>query len=241
MTSPRRAALALLLPVLVVTGLGRAGEAAAQQPPPPVAQPPAVPAPAGIDLIGPELRSGATGREVALFQVRLIEKGFWLNEGLGKFGESTRHAVVAYQKFMGLPRTGRIDAWTRIGLGANTDRAVPRRPQAGHSLDVDLGRQVLIVQTDGRTDWIFDASSGARRTRTPRGTFKIQRQIAGVRHAPLGVLYSPKYFTGGYAIHGSPSVPASPASHGCVRVTNQAIWFIWGTKLAEVGTPLTIA
>ena len=26
------------------------------------------------------------------------------------------------------------------------------------------------------------------------------------------------YFTGGYAIHGNPSVPPYPASHGCVRV-----------------------
>jgi lipoprotein-anchoring transpeptidase ErfK/SrfK len=26
------------------------------------------------------------------------------------------------------------------------------------------------------------------------------------------------YFKGGFAIHGYPSVPAFPASHGCVRV-----------------------
>jgi len=26
------------------------------------------------------------------------------------------------------------------------------------------------------------------------------------------------YFTGGYAIHGTPSVPPYPASHGCVRI-----------------------
>jgi lipoprotein-anchoring transpeptidase ErfK/SrfK len=26
------------------------------------------------------------------------------------------------------------------------------------------------------------------------------------------------YFTGGYAVHGNPSVPPYPASHGCVRV-----------------------
>jgi len=241
MASPRNVLLPVVVALLAVATLTAAAEAGAQPAPTAPPPPPAIPAPAGIDLFGPELRAGASGREVALFQVRLIEKGFWLNEGLGRFGESTRHAVVAYQKFMGLPRTGRIDGWTRIGLGATVDRATPRRPQPGHSLDVDLGRQILISQTDGRTDWVFDASSGARRTPTPRGNFKIQRQIAGVRNAPLGVLYSPKYFTGGYAIHGSPSVPAAPASHGCVRVTNQAIWFIWGTRLADIGTPLTIS
>src|SRR4029079_12036334 len=34
----------------------------------PAAPPAPIPAPTGIDLIGPELRAGATGREVALFQ-----------------------------------------------------------------------------------------------------------------------------------------------------------------------------
>jgi lipoprotein-anchoring transpeptidase ErfK/SrfK len=32
------------------------------------------------------------------------------------------------------------------------------------------------------------------------------------------VLYYPTYFVRGFAIHGYPSVPAYPASHGCVRV-----------------------
>lgn len=61
--------------------------------------------------------------------------------------------------------------------------------------------------------------------RTPRGTFKIQRRISGWRVAELGRLYNPLYFSGGYAIHGSPSVPGYPASHGCVRVSlSNARW-----------------
>ena len=32
-------------------------------------------------------------------------------------------------------------------------------------------------------------------------------------------MYNPYYFFRGYAIHGSPSVPNYPASHGCIRVT----------------------
>jgi len=32
------------------------------------------------------------------------------------------------------------------------------------------------------------------------------------------MIYYPSYFSGGFAIHGSASVPAYPASHGCVRV-----------------------
>jgi len=34
------------------------------------------------------------------------------------------------------------------------------------------------------------------------------------------------YFYGGYAIHGSASVPAQPASHGCIRISlASAEWF----------------
>ena len=32
------------------------------------------------------------------------------------------------------------------------------------------------------------------------------------------MLWYPLYFLRGFAIHGYPSVPAYPASHGCVRV-----------------------
>jgi len=41
---------------------------------------------------------------------------------------------------------------------------------------------------------------------------------AGFDPSPLGTLYDPMYFRGSYAIHGNPSVPPYPASHGCVRV-----------------------
>lgn len=53
---------------------------------------------------------------------------------------------------------------------------------------------------------------------TPSGSFRIERRIKGKRKSYLGLLYDPLYFYGGFAIHGSPSVPGYPASHGCVRV-----------------------
>ena len=58
---------------------------------------------------------------------------------------------------------------------------------------------------------------------TPVGRFAIGRKINGYDPSPLGVLYKPMYFYGGYAIHGNPSVPPYPASHGCVRVPNFVI------------------
>jgi hypothetical protein len=73
---------------------------------------------------------------------------------------------------------------------------------------------------------------------TPAGRFAINREIDGLREAPLGTLYRPKYFVGGIAIHGSGSIPARPASHGCARVTNGAMDLLWSSGLAVVGTPV---
>lgn len=202
--------------------------------------PPAPPPPTSLPLTGPELRNGSTGIDVAFLQMRLRERGFWLSEQLGRFGESTRNAVVAFQKFHGLPRTGRVDFWTRLGIAVSAERATPRVPRQGRAIEVDLARQIMIIQTDGRVDEVINVSTGTRATPTPKGSFRLQRQIKGKRLSRLGTLFSPKYFTGGYAVHGSTSVPPYPASHGCVRVTNQAIDHLWASGLLALGTPITI-
>jgi lipoprotein-anchoring transpeptidase ErfK/SrfK len=54
----------------------------------------------------------------------------------------------------------------------------------------------------------------------------------------MGLLYYPNYIYGGVAIHGSPSVPATPASHGCIRIP------IFAAKeffdMATLGMPVLI-
>ena len=62
------------------------------------------------------------------------------------------------------------------------------------------------------------STAGIPGTFTPVGRFAVYRKVVGFDPSPLGTLYDPLYFTGGYAIHGNPSVPPYPASHGCVRV-----------------------
>jgi lipoprotein-anchoring transpeptidase ErfK/SrfK len=51
-------------------------------------------------------------------------------------------------------------------------------------------------------------------------------------------MYRPNYFYGGYALHGSSSVPAYPASHGCVRITVPAMDRLWAAL--RVGMPLAV-
>jgi len=85
---------------------------------------------------------------------------------------------------------------------------------------ISTGNSILPVSTGNDKKYV---NRGKQQTaNTPRGDYKITRQIAGVRHAPLGDLYYPNYFLGGWAIHGSTSIPFLPASHGCVRIPNFA-------------------
>jgi peptidoglycan hydrolase-like protein with peptidoglycan-binding domain len=207
-------------------------------PPPPPVVPPA-PAP-GFHVDGPSLRVGSRGADVVYLQAQLLNRGFWLNESLGVFGQSTKHAVIAYQKTNGLPRTGVVEGWTRISIAVSSERAHPNINNGGHGIEIDLRRQVLMISDAGVTQWVLDISSGKPSTPTPRGWFRIQREINAMRISDLGQLWRPKYFAGGYALHGSSSVPAYAASHGCVRLTNQEIDFLWASGLARVGTPVVL-
>ncbi|NBT26542.1 MAG: murein L,D-transpeptidase, partial [Actinobacteria bacterium] len=76
---------------------------------------------------------------------------------------------------------------------------------------------------------------------TPEGTFAIDRERPdGWWNGDLGKIYRPKYFNGGVAIHGSTSVPAYPASHGCVRVSVAAMDMIWDKNLLPRGTTVVV-
>jgi len=68
-----------------------------------------------------------------------------------------------------------------------------------------------------------------RPCRTPVGKFSVHREggpNCKSNKYPLGKGGAPMphcaFFTGGYAVHGSPDVPAYNASHGCIRVTPSA-------------------
>ena len=73
------------------------------------------------------------------------------------------------------------------------------------------------------------------------GLFRTDRQRPdGWWEGDLGKIYRPKYFVGGIAIHGMTSVPAYPASHGCVRLSLPAMDFLWAQDLVPLGTPVWV-
>ena len=190
-----------------------------------------------------------SGPQVEKLQRRLVELGYWLGVVDGVFGETTRQAVYAFQKLNGLPTDGVAGGATLAALD-RAGRPVPTST-SGDLVEVDKTRQVLFVVRGGQAHLVFNTSTGTERpytfegrtyqADTPVGRFTITRQIDGVHESDLGVLYRPKYFhPDGIAVHGSSSVPPYPASHGCVRVTNAAIDYLWSSGLAPVGSAVWV-
>jgi peptidoglycan hydrolase-like protein with peptidoglycan-binding domain len=194
------------------------------------------------------LELGEGGQAVLALQQRLVDLGYWLGAADGRYGQLTRQAVMAFQKAEGLGRDGVAGPATQgrlAGAGRQSSRV------GGTGLEIDLERQILMIVEGGQVRWVINTSTGNNETYTsstggsaqavtPPGSFTINREIDGVREAPLGTLYRPKYFNGGIAIHGSGSIPANPASHGCARVTNSAMDMLWASGVAAIGTPVTV-
>jgi len=169
----------------------------------------------------------ATAR-LADTQATLKALGYYPGEVDGRMGPLTRSAVIAFQKVHGLAPDGRPGPLTRAALAA--PGAPELRGGEADRVEVDVDRQVLYLVEGGVLHRVMAVSTGSGelytgadgglwRANTPRGVFRVERRIAGERHAPLGVLHDPLYFHRGWAIHGSDSVPTWPASHGCVRVS----------------------
>jgi len=183
------------------------------------------------------LRQGARGSEVVQLQNQLAKLRYDVGPVDGRFGPSTRHAVIAFQKVNGLTRDGIVGPKTWAAL-AKPRTPTLRQVRTGTYVEIDLTRQVLIVARDGKVNRIVNTSTGKPSTPTPTGTFRIERRIDGYRYAPLGTLWRPAYFRGGYAIHGYPSVPSHAASSGCARVPNPSMNRMWSQL--RVGTPVQI-
>lgn len=205
-------------------------------PPAPTTVPPTTTAPP-TTVPGPlTYRTGDEGPEVAALQGRLLALGFWVPAADGDYGSVTQQAVMAFQKHAGLSRDGIAGPATLAAL--ETTPPVAAREGDDH-VEIDLERQLLIVVRDGRT-LAFNTSTGMEGWRTPPGRFTVQREIDGVREAPLGDLYRPKYFNAGIAAHGSPSIPGRPASHGCARLHDRVMDLLWSDGLMPIGTPVWV-
>lgn len=206
----------------------------------------------GISAIGQ--RSGLSTKAA---QQKLIDLGFWLATVDGTYDNTTRQAVMAFQKYYQLRPTGIINEPTAWLLDRLKIRA-QALSTSGTLAEVDKTRQLVFLVHNGETVFVLNASTGDDREYTepdgntpgvmisgiaitPVGKFRIDRERpVGWWVGDLGQIYRPKYFSGGVAIHGSFSVPPYPSSHGCVRVSVAAMDMVWDLDLLPRGTTVWV-
>jgi peptidoglycan hydrolase-like protein with peptidoglycan-binding domain len=188
-----------------------------------------------------------TRTEIKQAERHLSEIGYKAGPADGVIDSATRSALVLFQKWEGRKVTGQL---TRSDFDAimNAEAPQPRDPGYAH-VEIDIDRQMLVLfDSEGAVEKILSVSTGSNKrynekgirglAYTPRGRFRIYTKIAGWRKSPLGLLYYPNYFSDGLAIHGNPSVPRTPQSHGCIRIPMSAAADM--SKRLRVGTIVLI-
>jgi PKD repeat protein len=160
----------------------------------------------------PSLGPGSAGPSAYELDRRLHELHFALGRVDGYYGRDDADAVIAFQKVHGLPRTGYVDArfWRELQR-AHVPRA--RYPHGDH-VEVSKGRQVLFLVRSDEVALIVPVSTGATGN-TPLGLWHVYSKVPGFNAEEM---YYSSFFVGAFAIHGYHSVPAYPASHGCIRI-----------------------
>jgi len=187
-------------------------------------------------------RPPLTRAEVKEAERELSELGYWTGAVDGVFDPATRSALIAFQKWEGRPVTGEL---TLAELEAIRAGAAPKARDSGYAhIEVDLDRQVLLVVNDDDSVRVLPVATGNEMSfvaegqesiaHTPRGRFVVYEKEFGWHTGSLGAVYYANFISGGVAIHGSRSVPNTPASHGCIRVPMFAARQV--SKLLPVGT-----
>jgi peptidoglycan hydrolase-like protein with peptidoglycan-binding domain len=179
----------------------------------------------------PALGPGSRGVSVLGLEQRLNQLHFALSRVDGYYGPDTSDAVVAFQKLHGLARTGRVD----LRFWRELDRAaIPPARYGGDHVEVSKERQVLFIVRGGQVTLIVPVSTGATGN-TPVGSWHVYSKVPGYNAKEM---YYSSFFIGGFAIHGYHSVPAYPASHGCVRIPLWVAQRVY--SLIDYGTPVYI-
>lgn len=250
-TAVLRTVVPVLVLLLVASCAGRApaAEPAGAAAPGPVAPPSAAPSsiappPAPAPAVPAALRRGDSGPEVLGLQRELDALGYWLGTPDGEFGFLTEQAVYAVQGAAGLRRDGVVGPRTRAALAAGT---LPEaRSSSGAVTEIDRSAGTISFVRDGVVELVLHTSTGTFTeyrhegrllfADTPEGRFAVTWSHDGWRDGELGRLYRPRYFhPDGIAVHGYPSVPAYPASHGCARVSEAAMDMVWARDLMPAG------
>jgi Putative peptidoglycan binding domain/Sporulation and spore germination/L,D-transpeptidase catalytic domain len=190
--------------------------------------------------VSPPLRLPAPDPATKLLQQQLIKLGYLLRgDDDGRFGPATSDAILAFQKWERLPRTGMIDAATRARL-ASAKRPKPiSHGLSGKRAEILLRRQVALLIRNNLVVRAISVSTGKPSTPTPPGNYRVYAKIQRWWSTPFREwLPWALPFVGGIAFHEFQVVPTYPASHGCVRQLPTVARWTYG--FAYVGMPVKV-
>ena len=162
----------------------------------------------------PNLGGRDGGEVVQLFHNLLAKRGYGNAPSDKDFNDATGRAVHAFRKVNGMARNEDATPGIFKKLADGKGAFKLRYPGAGHHVEVDISRQVMVLADKGRPQFTYHISSGAPSTPSDRGTFRFYSRQPGYNSS--GMYYS-VYYNRGEATHGYHSVPTYNASHGCVR------------------------
>jgi peptidoglycan hydrolase-like protein with peptidoglycan-binding domain len=116
-------------------------------------------------------------------QQRLIALGYLLpGDDDGRFGPATQNAILAFQKWERLDRTGLLDSRTKLRLAAATHPSPLTRGGPGKRAEILLDRQVALLIANNKVIRTIAVSSGKPSTPTPPATIaSTPRSRAGGR------------------------------------------------------------
>jgi len=187
-----------------------------------------------------ERKRGNVDPHVKKVQLRLVELGYLVSgDADGRLGPATGNAVLAFQKWERLSRTGQLDTPTEARLATAVRPAPVTRVSAARRAEILLDRQVALLISANRVMRAISVSTGKPSTPTPPGRYRVYAKIQRWWSTPFREwLPWAVSFVGGIAFHEYPVVPAYPASHGCVR---QAFSVARSTyDFAQIGMPVTV-
>jgi peptidoglycan hydrolase-like protein with peptidoglycan-binding domain len=196
----------------------------------------------GVKRRAHSTRATMKAAEMREAERRLADMGYWTGPVDGRFDSATQSALIAFQKYEGRSITGRL---TVDEIEAIRNAKPPQARESGYAhIEIDIDRQVLLIVNDDSSVRVLPTSTGSGKeyldegetsvAYTPRGRFLVYNKLDGWEEGRFGSAYYASFISGSVAIHGYPTVPNEPASHGCIRIPVFAAREV--SKLMPLGT-----